>query len=92
MIDLLRESSRNENIFAESCDMGDMASISEFSKRWFTGKMAQVHPEGTSTAASAVHLPGIPTTEAHRLDTGLVLADARGIYPHGLESRPVVLI
>lgn len=83
MIDLLRESSRNENIFAESCDMGDMASISEFSKRWFTGKMAQVHPEGTSTAASAVHLPGIPTTEAHRLDTVLFLPMPEGSTPMG---------
>ena len=83
MVDLLRESSRNENIFAESCDMGDMASISEFSKRWFTGKMVQVHPEGTSTAASAVHLPGIPTTEAHRLDTVLFLPMPEGSTPMG---------
>ena len=41
MILLLRESTRNENIFAEECDMGDLASISKFAARWNKGPTDQ---------------------------------------------------
>ena len=34
MIELLRESTLSENIFAETCDMGDLESVSLFARRW----------------------------------------------------------
>ena len=71
MILLLRESTRNENIFAESCDIADMHSISSFSQRWFEGKRTY-------------GLAGTPTSETHRLDAVVFLPTQQGTTPIGV--------
>lgn len=71
MILLLRESTRNENIFAESCDIADMHSISSFSQRWFEGKRTY-------------GLAGTPMSETHRLDAVVFLPTQQGTTPIGV--------
>ncbi|WFD30940.1 hypothetical protein MSPP1_001966 [Malassezia sp. CBS 17886] len=52
MILLLRESASSENIFAETCDVADLESVSAFAKLWNEGVQAGAAP-GAPTAAAA---------------------------------------
>ncbi|WFD25967.1 hypothetical protein MNAN1_000940 [Malassezia nana] len=76
LILLLRESTSNENIFAETCQVRDQASITSFAKRWHEGR-PNTGAEGIPGATAA--LPGLATPQAHRLDTLLFLPSAESI-------------
>lgn len=82
MILLLRESSRNENIYAEACDMTNMDSITAFSKKWFTGKVTAQSVPGNAPPPSVLGA-SVPTTDVHRLDTLLFLPSTEGVSPMG---------
>lgn len=81
MILLLRESTQNENIFAEQCDMGDLASISTFAARWNQGPVDQ--SGARSSAALMEQTPG-----QHRLDTLLFLPTEEAPYLLGTSLMP----
>lgn len=70
---LLRESTSNENIFAETCDVREDTAITAFAKRWHEG--AQAGAEGVPSAA----LPGLATPHTHRLDVLLFLPSAEAV-------------
>lgn len=76
LILLLRESTSNENIFAETCQLRDQASITSFAKRWHEGR-PNTGAEGIPGATAA--LPGLATPQAHRLDVLLFLPSAESI-------------
>ncbi|WFD19029.1 hypothetical protein MCAP1_001244 [Malassezia caprae] len=69
---LLRESTSNENIFAESCDVRDDASITAFAKRWHEGAQA-------SDGVPSTVLPGLAKPHTHRLDVLLFLPSAEAV-------------
>lgn len=81
MILLLRESTRNENIFAEECDMGDLASISKFAARWNKGPTDQ---SGARPSAAMME----QTPAQHRLDTLLFLPTEEAPYLLGTSLMP----
>ena len=74
LILLLRESTSNENIFAETCDVRDDAAITAFAERWHKG----TRETGTDRVPSAV-LPGLATPQTHRLDVLLFLPSAEAV-------------
>lgn len=99
---LLRESTKNESIYAESCDMGSLASISAFANRWNAGSMQASGAPGAAMGMPAAHAPGaVPTSEkdaaeallrqttpqVHRLDTLLFLPSDAAAYKVGTPRR-----
>ncbi|WFD06478.1 hypothetical protein MVES1_001823 [Malassezia vespertilionis] len=96
LIDLLRESTRSENIFAEECDMSDLISISAFAAQWSRGTQQQTSAPGTATGLPNVTAPGVKDREAlfpheipkaHRLDTILFLPHDAVTYKVGARLR-----
>ncbi|WFD34081.1 hypothetical protein MCUN1_000913 [Malassezia cuniculi] len=81
MIMLLRESTRNESIYAEQCDMGDLESISAFAARWNKGPGDQ--SGARASAAMMEQNPG-----QHRLDTLLFLPSDESPYLYGTSLAP----
>lgn len=76
MVMLLRESTKSENIFAESCDMRNLHSIDQFAQRWHAGSLVTGKAEPTSKEAKlSASLPGLPKQEPHRLDVLVFLPD-----------------
>lgn len=91
MIELLRESTLSENIFAETCDMGDLESVSLFARRWNEGTRPSAVPGAPSAAGVAApgaktqsrHLFPHEVPQAHRLDTILFLPSDDATYKLG---------
>ncbi|WFD43274.1 hypothetical protein MPSI1_001935 [Malassezia psittaci] len=57
LISLLRESTRNEFIYAEQCNMGSLESISTFADRWNAGSVQGSSAPGTATGAPMAKAP-----------------------------------
>lgn len=93
IVSLLRESSRNESIFAEDCDIDDLASITAFANKWNEGSTQMSGPPRptNATAASAAKASAAhpqQTNQVHRLDVILFLPTAEASYPIGSFRRP----
>lgn len=97
---LLRENSNNENIYAEECDMGDMASITAFAKRWNEGSSQMVGAPGAAMGGSAAGIaaaPGArptnehgaqPVNQVYRLDRIVFIPSQQGTYLVGQRMQP----
>lgn len=59
---LLRESTKSEFIYAESCDMGSLQSITEFANRWNAGSVQATAAPGTATGMPATEAPNAPAS------------------------------
>lgn len=55
---LLRESTKNESIYAESCDMGSLQSITEFANRWNAGSAQATTAPGAAAGMPSAKAPG----------------------------------
>lgn len=84
LILLLRESTSNENIFAESCDVRDERAITAFAKRWHEGAQSK-GADGAPNATSL--LPGMPTQSTHRLDVLVLLPSAESVPVMGATTE-----
>ncbi|KAL4402598.1 hypothetical protein ACI68E_000365 [Malassezia pachydermatis] len=100
MVLLLRESTMSENIFAEKCDICDLNSITDFAKRWHAGTLVtgkdgvptSQPPSSTPSSSKAppsTTLPGLPSQQAHRVDTILFLPSTGAVGAFGASHDDV---